>query len=137
MAQLTPEELAAGVITSSAGNHAQGVALSARALGCSAVICMPVTTPAIKVAAVRALGATAELVGENYNETQAHALVGPRGGGVHAWGGQGEENSSMAGAGIPPTNRGPESSPQCPLLLHAHRAAGACRAGGPGVHPPL
>jgi threonine dehydratase len=41
--------------------------------GCNAVICMPVTTPDIKVSAVRALGGTVELVGESYNETQAHA----------------------------------------------------------------
>jgi threonine dehydratase len=49
MAQLPPEALERGVICSSAGNHAQGVALAAAQLGCSAIICMPVTTPAIKV----------------------------------------------------------------------------------------
>lgn len=73
MAQLSPEQLERGVICSSAGNHAQGVALSASRLGCSAVICMPTTTPDIKVAAVRGLGGTVELVGESYQETQAHA----------------------------------------------------------------
>lgn len=74
MAQLSPDELARGVICSSAGNHAQGVALSARELGCSAVICMPTNTPKIKVDAVQALGGTVELVGESYNETQTYAM---------------------------------------------------------------
>jgi threonine dehydratase len=73
MTQLSPEELARGVICSSAGNHAQGVALSAARLGCSAVICMPLATPDIKVAAVRALGGTVDLVGESYQEAQARA----------------------------------------------------------------
>lgn len=49
MAKLTAEELERGVICSSAGNHAQGVALAAKKLGCNAVIVMPVTTPEIKV----------------------------------------------------------------------------------------
>jgi threonine dehydratase len=128
MAQLTPEELARGVITSSAGNHAQGVALAASHLvsrcdapghhaalpfplcscrrsvlwhpsllqlslplvrcdfvpclkvccpvqGCEALICMPVTTPQIKVDAVWRLGGTVQLVGESYTETQSHAWV--------------------------------------------------------------
>ena len=70
-----PLQLARGVICSSAGNHAQGVALAARRLGCSAVIVMPVTTPDIKVTAVRALGGEVELVGESYQEAQAHAQV--------------------------------------------------------------
>jgi len=49
MSALSPAELAAGVICSSAGNHAQGVALAARELGTTAVICMPDNTPDIKV----------------------------------------------------------------------------------------
>lgn len=49
MAKLPKEQLERGVICSSAGNHAQGVALSAQRLGCNAVIAMPVTTPEIKV----------------------------------------------------------------------------------------
>ena len=53
---LTDEEKARGVITASAGNHAQGVALAAQRRGVEAVIVMPVTTPSIKVDAVRALG---------------------------------------------------------------------------------
>ena len=56
MAQLSRDELKRGVIASSAGNHAQGVALSAQRLGCRAVIVMPSTTPEVKVRAVRALG---------------------------------------------------------------------------------
>eukprot|EP00850_Spirogloea_muscicola_P022396 SM000291S10874 [mRNA] locus=s291:87177:90341:- [translate_table: standard] len=71
MAQLPPEQLARGVICSSAGNHAQGVALSARVLGCSAVVAMPVTTPEIKWLSVERLGATVVLVGDSYDETQA------------------------------------------------------------------
>jgi len=49
MAKLPREQLERGVICSSAGNHAQGVALSTQRLGCDAVIVMPVTTPEIKV----------------------------------------------------------------------------------------
>src|SRR5438105_709042 len=63
MAQLTEEEKAKGVIAASAGNHAQGVALSAKRLGISAVIVMPETTPEIKVAAVKALGGEVVLHG--------------------------------------------------------------------------
>ena len=55
MAQLSPEELARGVICASAGNHAQGVALGARKLGCKAVVVMPITTPKLKIDAVKAL----------------------------------------------------------------------------------
>ncbi|KAL5763880.1 hypothetical protein ACOSP7_016242 [Xanthoceras sorbifolium] len=73
MAKLTREELEKGVICSSAGNHAQGVALSAQRLDCHAVIAMPVTTPEIKWKSVERLGATVVLVGESYDETQAYA----------------------------------------------------------------
>jgi len=73
MKQLSQEELDRGAITASAGNHAQGVALSGQKLGCKAIIAMPVTTPAIKVEAVRRLGGTVELVGENFDATQAYA----------------------------------------------------------------
>ena len=72
MAAISPEALEKGVICSSAGNHAQGVALAAKELGCNAVIAMPVTTPAIKVDAVRQLGATVALE-ENYDACQAYA----------------------------------------------------------------
>ena len=73
MVQLPPEELQRGVIASSAGNHAQGVALSARRLGCRAVIVMPSTTPDVKVRAVRALGGEVVLHGETYDECSAEA----------------------------------------------------------------
>lgn len=73
MRLLTSEELARGVICSSAGNHAQGVALSAKYLGCRARIVMPRTTPAIKVDAVRALGGEVVLSGDSYDEAQTEA----------------------------------------------------------------
>jgi threonine dehydratase len=72
IAHLTPEERARGVITASAGNHSQGVAYAARKLGLNAVIVMPQTTPHIKVAAVRDLGAEVVLVGDSYADAQAH-----------------------------------------------------------------
>ena len=71
MARLTAEELARGVVAASAGNHAQGVALSAKRLGCRAVIVMPVTTPGIKVEAVRRLGAEVRLHGDTFDEAAA------------------------------------------------------------------
>lgn len=73
MAKLPREQLEKGVICSSAGNHAQGVALAARKLGCDAIIAMPVTTPEIKWKSVKRLGATVVLVGDSYDETQAYA----------------------------------------------------------------
>ena len=73
MAHLAPAKLARGVITASAGNHAQGVALAAQKLGCRAVIVMPVTTPKIKIDAVLARGAEAVLRGDTYSEALAHA----------------------------------------------------------------
>lgn len=73
MAHLTAEERSRGVIAASAGNHAQGVAYSARHLGMSALIVMPRTTPAIKVDAVRQLGADVELVGDSYADAELHA----------------------------------------------------------------
>lgn len=65
----------AGVIAASAGNHAQGVALAASYLGLDAVIVMPQTTPAIKVDAVRALGAEALLFGDDFDSALGHALT--------------------------------------------------------------
>ena len=73
MAGLTPAELRKGVITASAGNHAQGVALAAKRLGAKAVIVMPRTTPQIKVDAVRNLGGKVVLHGDNYDAASAHA----------------------------------------------------------------
>ncbi|XP_078437496.1 L-O-methylthreonine resistant 1 isoform X2 [Wolffia australiana] len=73
MANLPKERLEKGVICSSAGNHAQGVALAAQKLGCNAVIVMPVTTPEIKWKSVEKLGASVVLVGDSYDEAQAYA----------------------------------------------------------------
>jgi threonine dehydratase len=74
MCQLSDEQRARGVICASAGNHAQGVALAARHLGCKALVVMPVTTPSLKVDAVRALGGTVVLHGDSYSDAYAHAL---------------------------------------------------------------
>ena len=74
MAQLTPEQLKRGVIAASAGNHAQGVALSAQKLGCRAVIVMPATTPQIKIDAVKGRGAKVVLHGDSYSDACAYAL---------------------------------------------------------------
>lgn len=75
MAHLTPAQLKRGVICASAGNHAQGVALSARTLDCRAVIVMPTTTPAVKVEAVRARGGEVVLAGDSYSDAYQHALA--------------------------------------------------------------
>ncbi|MBP7442173.1 MAG: threonine ammonia-lyase, biosynthetic, partial [Thauera sp.] len=74
MANLSPQALKRGVICASAGNHAQGVALSAARLGVRAVIVMPSTTPAIKIDAVKARGGEVVLAGESYSDAYAHAL---------------------------------------------------------------
>src|SRR5450830_2069158 len=78
MAQLSPAQLKRGVICASAGNHAQGVALSAARLGCRALIVMPTTTPPVKIDAVKARGgASVEVVlhGESYTDAYNHALT--------------------------------------------------------------
>ncbi|MFT6292522.1 MAG: threonine dehydratase [Ilumatobacter sp.] len=75
MANLPVESLERGVIASSAGNHAQGVALAANELNCRAVIVMPETAPQLKVDAVAARGAEIVLHGESYSEAFAHAQV--------------------------------------------------------------
>ncbi len=73
IAHLSASERAAGVLTASAGNHAQGVALAAQRLGIRAVIVMPTMAPRIKVEAVRAFGAEVVLEGDNYDAAYAHA----------------------------------------------------------------
>jgi threonine dehydratase len=73
IAQLDPALRQRGVIAASAGNHAQGVALAAHRLGCDAVIVMPVTTPQIKVDAVRTLGARVVLHGDSFEEAFVHS----------------------------------------------------------------
>ena len=74
ISQLSSAEKEKGVITASAGNHAQGVALAASRLGLKALIVMPKTTPSIKVSSVRALGAEIELVGNAYDDAYEHAI---------------------------------------------------------------
>ena len=73
MVRLSPEERQRGVIAASAGNHAQGVALAARRLGCRATIVMPVTTPELKIEAVRALGGEIVLAGNSYSDAHERA----------------------------------------------------------------
>src|ERR1044071_6728932 len=74
MARLSAAQLARGVICASAGNHAQGVALGARRLGCRAIVVMPVTTPSVKIDSVRALGAEVVLHGDSYSDAHAEAM---------------------------------------------------------------
>jgi threonine dehydratase len=75
IANLTVEERGRGVITASAGNHAQGVAFSGQKLGIKTTIVMPVTTPAIKLSAVKSYGATVVLFGDNYSEAVEHCAL--------------------------------------------------------------
>jgi threonine dehydratase len=75
MAHLTAEQLSRGVICASAGNHAQGVALSASKLGARAVIVMPTTTPEVKVDAVRGFGGEVVLFGDSYSDAYGHAVA--------------------------------------------------------------
>ena len=75
MAQLSPEQLQRGVICASAGNHAQGVAMSAQRLGTRAVIVMPTTTPQLKIDAVKTLGGEVVLWGDSYSDAYAHAVA--------------------------------------------------------------
>ena len=78
MAHLNPADLKRGVIAASAGNHAQGVALSAARLGCKAVIVMPTTTPQVKIDAVKDRGGNSVevvLYGDSYSDAYEHALA--------------------------------------------------------------
>ena len=74
MAKLPENLLQKGVITASAGNHAQGVALAAQKLGCEATIVMPETTPQIKIDAVKARGGKVVLAGVSYNDAYDYAM---------------------------------------------------------------
>ncbi|WP_257936496.1 threonine deaminase [Campylobacter lari] len=74
IANLTKEQKQAGVIAASAGNHAQGVAISAKKFGIEAVIVMPEATPLLKVGATKNLGAKVILKGDNFDEAYAYAL---------------------------------------------------------------
>jgi threonine dehydratase len=78
MVNLPEKARARGVIAASAGNHAQGVALAARKLGCRAVIVMPVTTPEVKIEAVRSLGGEVELFGDSYTDAYGRAMARQR-----------------------------------------------------------
>ncbi|MGB5166221.1 MAG: threonine ammonia-lyase, biosynthetic [Woeseiaceae bacterium] len=73
IASLSDAQIKAGVICSSAGNHAQGVALAANSRGIRAIVVMPVTTPSIKVEAVRELGGEVILHGDAYDDAYAYA----------------------------------------------------------------
>ena len=73
MAQLSEAELKRGIVCASAGNHAQGVALAAKRLGAKAYIVMPVTTPRVKIQAVKMRGGEVVLFGDSYDEASAHA----------------------------------------------------------------
>jgi threonine dehydratase len=73
MAKLPPDLLRQGVIAASAGNHAQGVALGAKRLGSQAIIVMPVTTPQVKIDAVKARGGEVVLHGDTYDDAYAYA----------------------------------------------------------------
>ena len=75
MAHLSAAQLKKGVICASAGNHAQGVALSARRLGARALIVMPTTTPQLKIDAVRGFGGEVVLFGDSYTDAYNHALT--------------------------------------------------------------
>lgn len=75
IASLTKEERKKGVIAASAGNHAQGVAYSARVFGIQATIVMPEATPLLKVTGTKDLGAEVILQGDNYDEAYAYALT--------------------------------------------------------------
>ncbi len=77
IAHLSPAQLKRGVICASAGNHAQGVALSAKRVGCKAVIVMPTTTPPVKIDAVRSHGGEnveVVLFGDSFTDAYGHAL---------------------------------------------------------------
>ncbi len=75
MVQLSAAQLKKGVICASAGNHAQGVAMSAQKLGCRAVIVMPASTPQLKVDAVKSWGAEVLLHGESYSDAHLYAVT--------------------------------------------------------------
>ncbi len=75
MSRLSPQQRACGVVAASAGNHAQGIAVAAKRMGVKATVVMPRTTPAIKVDAVRRLGAEVVVHGDSYDAAQAKAVT--------------------------------------------------------------
>ena len=117
MANLPAAALANGVIAASAGNHAQGVALAAARLGCSALIVMPVTTPTVKVDAVRAFGGahvSVVLHGDSYSDAKVHADALARDRGL-TWVHPFDDPNVIAGQGTV----GLEILRQCPGALDA------------------
>ena len=74
IANLSQKQKSKGVIAASAGNHAQGVAISARKFGIKAIIVMPESTPLLKVSATKNLGAQVLLKGDNFDEAYAFAI---------------------------------------------------------------
>lgn len=74
ISQLSEAERSKGVITASAGNHAQGVAFAAQQMGCKAIICMPATTPILKVEATKAYGAEVVLYGDSFDDAYAKSM---------------------------------------------------------------
>ncbi len=74
ISSLSEEEKARGVITASAGNHAQGVAFASQKLNVNATICMPATTPILKVEATKAYGANVVLYGDSFDDAYKHSL---------------------------------------------------------------
>lgn len=75
MSRISPSVLKRGVVAASAGNHAQGVAMAGKTLGCPVTIFMPITSPEIKVKSVKSFGAKVKLVGDSYAEASAAADV--------------------------------------------------------------
>ena len=75
MARLSAQQRQQGVVAASAGNHAQGIAVAAKRMGVTATVVMPRTTPAIKVDAVRRLGAEVIVHGDSYDAAQAKAIA--------------------------------------------------------------
>ena len=73
IANLPDDVLSKGVIAASAGNHAQGVAYAAQKLSCKAIIVMPITTPEIKINAVKSLGAEVRLTGDSFDDASEYA----------------------------------------------------------------
>ncbi len=95
---MSPAERERGVVTASAGNHGQGVALAARLLGCTATVVVPVNVPLAKLTAIQRYGATAVLEGATYDDAHAHALALAADGGlayVHAF----DDPAVIAGQG--------------------------------------
>ena len=74
IANLSEQQKAKGVVAASAGNHAQGVAISAAHFGIKATIIMPLSAPLSKIAGTKALGAEVILKGDNFDEAYAYAL---------------------------------------------------------------